>query len=622
MYVVTFYSFKGGVGRTLALANVGVELARTGRRVLLVDFDLEAPGLDTFDRLRPREPHKGIVEYVTDFTASHVAPDAREFVYELPELGAKDGRLWVMPAGSRDAEYAGKLGRIDWQELYDAHDGFLMFEDLKAQWEASFAPDYVLIDSRTGHTDVGGICTRQLPHAVVVLYFPNEQNLSGLRPVVSSIRAESDLREEGDIKLHFVMSNVPDLDDEQEILSGMQERFRADLKYEELISIIHRYDSLSLLRQSMFILERPKSRLAKEYRSLVNHITEYNNQDAEAVKRRLTMRPLRRMSARRGSESTQKFVDDVLRYHSDNGEIVYMLAMDLKRRGRLEEYQMLLARSIELGYRSPQAFLAQGEVALQTEGEDSSKLVSNVMEAFKFEGLDEDELTQGVEILRRAAPDKLREVTSAPAFRSLSPYQCSLVADEFMSCVEGLKGAVDLLVSCIGDAKTDGMAHRSVRRSLSLALIGLGRFQEAINLFGGSRPEPEALQIDDCFNYAIAEWGDRGKLPRDLFERVVELHSKNPVPYGPNYHQCLAIACCAIGAREDARRHIEQAITLIEEGPRPEFSCWRYMRVPPGEFKDDCAEIKELIAGDAIRPRFLLHRGALPHAGEPSSRSG
>ena len=49
MYVTTFYSFKGGVGRTMALVNVAVELANTGRRVLVVDFDLEAPGLDTFD---------------------------------------------------------------------------------------------------------------------------------------------------------------------------------------------------------------------------------------------------------------------------------------------------------------------------------------------------------------------------------------------------------------------------------------------------------------------------------------------------------------------------------------------------------------------------------------------
>src|ERR1041384_149121 len=43
--VVTFYSFKGGVGRTFALGDVAVYLARWGYRVLCVDLDLEAPGL-------------------------------------------------------------------------------------------------------------------------------------------------------------------------------------------------------------------------------------------------------------------------------------------------------------------------------------------------------------------------------------------------------------------------------------------------------------------------------------------------------------------------------------------------------------------------------------------------
>ena len=55
MYIVTFYSFKGGVGRTMALVNAGLELARSGRRVLLVDFDLEAPSIETFNLPRPRE---------------------------------------------------------------------------------------------------------------------------------------------------------------------------------------------------------------------------------------------------------------------------------------------------------------------------------------------------------------------------------------------------------------------------------------------------------------------------------------------------------------------------------------------------------------------------------------
>jgi cellulose biosynthesis protein BcsQ len=46
--VFTFYSYKGGVGRSMALVNVGVLLALEGHKVLLVDWDLEAPGLDTF----------------------------------------------------------------------------------------------------------------------------------------------------------------------------------------------------------------------------------------------------------------------------------------------------------------------------------------------------------------------------------------------------------------------------------------------------------------------------------------------------------------------------------------------------------------------------------------------
>ncbi|MEM6301295.1 MAG: AAA family ATPase, partial [Pseudomonadota bacterium] len=59
MYTVTFYSFKGGVGRSMAMMNVASELVAAGRRVLVVDFDLEAPGLDTFNLPCPQDRPKG-----------------------------------------------------------------------------------------------------------------------------------------------------------------------------------------------------------------------------------------------------------------------------------------------------------------------------------------------------------------------------------------------------------------------------------------------------------------------------------------------------------------------------------------------------------------------------------
>ena len=59
-FIFTFYSFKGGVGRSMALLNVGYALASRGRRVLLIDMDLEAPGLSRFlldsDELALRPP--------------------------------------------------------------------------------------------------------------------------------------------------------------------------------------------------------------------------------------------------------------------------------------------------------------------------------------------------------------------------------------------------------------------------------------------------------------------------------------------------------------------------------------------------------------------------------------
>ena len=209
MYVSTFYSFKGGVGRTMALVNAAVELAQRGRKVLAVDFDLEAPGLDTFEVLRAPPAAAGIVDFVSDYLATGEAPDVERFMHPS---AAVDG-LWIMPSGSQQG-YAASFGEIDWNVLYEQHSGYLLFEDLKEQWRQIIQPDYVLIDSRTGHTDTCGICTRQLPDAVTLLFFPNEQNLRGLAKVVRDIRAEGGASQRRRIDTHFVMSNVPDLDDE------------------------------------------------------------------------------------------------------------------------------------------------------------------------------------------------------------------------------------------------------------------------------------------------------------------------------------------------------------------------------------------------------------------------
>ena len=171
MYVTTFYSFKGGVGRSMALLNVAVELASCGRRVLVVDFDLEAPGIQTCAPFNSDRTLPGLVEYISEYIATRRAPDVAGYLHRANVPSS----LSFMPSGIQDATYASRLNAIDWLDLYQNLDGYLMFEDLKQQWR-NHGFDYVLVESRTGYTDVGGICTRQLPEAVVLMFFPRAEH--------------------------------------------------------------------------------------------------------------------------------------------------------------------------------------------------------------------------------------------------------------------------------------------------------------------------------------------------------------------------------------------------------------------------------------------------------------
>ena len=603
---MTFYSYKGGVGRSLALANTAYELAQTGRVVLVFDFVLEAPGLHTFEAFRPRATQKreGLVDYIREFCVTRSEPDVRNYVYEAIGVGQEEGRLWVMPAGKGGGEYARSLNMIDWQDLYEKEDGFLMMEDLRVQWKAAFEPDYVLIDSRTGYTDIGGICTRQLPDAVVILFFPNEQNLEGLKTVVSEIRSEktNGAGVERDIRLRFVMSNVPSLDDEHGILAAMEKRFAEQLGYEALSAIIHKYDSLALLKQGLFVAERPNTLLAKEYRDLTTQIVEGNLEDREGVIQTLRDRWRSRVLVGR-KDYDDKIVPQIMKHHGHDGELLYYLSNALGRSGKRKVAETVLGRSIELGYENPRALLDHASLGVR-EGETEVAL-AEVFQVLGNPDLDESLLGRTIEIVRLIDRKKLLDIVDTPAFSTLTFRQCILVVNELIFCEEGLRASVDLLkrVCENGDLRVQEM--KTLEGWLGMCLTGLSQCEEALKLFGTSRPVPSDLGTNDAFNYAMAEWGGLKKLPRDMFERVIELDSPEKRQRScANYAQCLAVSLWATEKTDEALECVELAESKIREQVT-DFSCWRYMSVTPHDFLKDCECIRRLIKGEQVTPPFF-----------------
>ena len=591
MYISTFYSFKGGVGRTMALVNAAVELAQRGRRVLAVDFDLEAPGLDTFDILRTAPDRPGIVDFVGEYVVTDKAPAIERFVSQSVALE----NLWIMPSG-RQQQYAASLGGIDWQELYEQRDGYLLFEDLKAQWRDYLQPDYVLIDSRTGHTDTCGICTRQLPDAVTLLFFPNEQNLRGLAEVVRDIRAESESTHERRIETHFVMSNVPDLDDEDDILRGMMARFKADLGIDPEPQIVHRYDSLSLLNQVVFTLHRPKSRLAKEYRGVVDQIVEGNLEDKDGALHYIDQ------VLRRGihcPHDIEKMLSKIEQYHSKNGEVLFRLGDQAADEDNWERAKSLFDRAADLGYEHPRTYLARARaLARMGEATNASRDAKRVLAAREIPLHD---VWEAIRLLGLDSP----EVATLPAVTSLTPRARLLLA--LMMERSGEVHAGVAVLRQVLDAKPDASTHERAVAQLSLALIATGEFREACSLLGSDGAVAEATDVARVFNYGMALWGRTGRAPRELFERVVELNEDNgESDRGANYLQCMAVAYWAVGKLDAALEFAHRAKKEADRSLRPTFSCWRYRTVQTQQFIKDTDGILALIHGDKdMAPQFM-----------------
>jgi hypothetical protein len=171
----------------MALANIAVLLAQKGLRVLAVDWDLEAPGLDRYFRSQfktiSHNDNAGLIDLLVDATdaTSEQRPDWRDYVSSIDVAGKYP--LSLITSGRPDGKYDTKVLDFDWRKFFEHANGGEFFEELREQWREEF--NVVLIDSRTGITDSGGVCTIQLPDILALVFTTNDQSVEGVLKVAS-----------------------------------------------------------------------------------------------------------------------------------------------------------------------------------------------------------------------------------------------------------------------------------------------------------------------------------------------------------------------------------------------------------------------------------------------------
>lgn len=280
--IYTCYSYKGGVGRSMALANIAALLWEKGLRVLMIDFDLEAPGLEQYFYRKDDQQflrvlsQRGIIDLLQSYKSLRsLPPDLKEeatsnpaevgstpgeslpadetfpylveplnnFIWEIhPRSSQNPGELLLMPAGRREREirgtdgettfeddfaaYADHVRAFSWEDFYLNFDGEDFFN---AFYEKILKrADIVLIDSRTGVAEMSGVCTYQLADVVVMFVAPNNQNIDGTKKIASSLVGRDDLirkrYKQRKLSVIFVPSRVDS--SEKEKVDDLARRFR------------------------------------------------------------------------------------------------------------------------------------------------------------------------------------------------------------------------------------------------------------------------------------------------------------------------------------------------------------------------------------------------------------
>ncbi|MEV7595245.1 hypothetical protein AB0O42_33775 [Streptomyces sp. NPDC089922] len=208
--VSTFYSLRGGVGRSTALAHAARIIAGQGLTVLCIDMDLEAPGLASlFDVEDSVVEGIGVVPLLATAEMTGEIGALDEHVVRVTE----EVGLFLLPAGCPGPEYARLLSHLDPTAWYGQDEVNPLRLLVEAVSNLAERPDVVLIDSRTGISPLAAPLLFDVSDINVIAFYPHPQARAGTRALTRALLAASSRRSSEESQLtpevRFVVSPVP-----------------------------------------------------------------------------------------------------------------------------------------------------------------------------------------------------------------------------------------------------------------------------------------------------------------------------------------------------------------------------------------------------------------------------
>lgn len=336
MKTITFYSYKGGVGRSLALVNVATRLAEFGKKVCVIDFDLEAPGLHIKFPIPKNvlKNRKGIVDYVYEFANNGIIhEELKDFVINF-QASNYSKPISLISAGETDSSlYWKKLSSINWYDLiYENPNGLAFLLNLKSLIKKEINPDFLLIDSRTGISELSGIALSLLADEVVVVAANNKENLLGAKKIISSLKDSENSILGTNPKINFVLSRVPFTNKQEDKAKELflVNRIKREYLHPHVdeINIIHSDRELEESEKVKIAYEKDDSnpQISIDYLKLFEKLTKKDLTEDE-VQRFKNIRESERLAAMANNSENLyvklEYINDAIKLNQSNIDLYY-----------------------------------------------------------------------------------------------------------------------------------------------------------------------------------------------------------------------------------------------------------------------------------------------------------
>jgi len=318
MKIISFFSFKGGVGRTALLTNLGAYWAAQGKVVLLMDLDLAAPGLSYSlpgRMLDDQGRGQGMADLLAAFfegikkdpdNISFLPPQylIRAVDIQAPYFQGAAGNLFFIPAGQRPLSadqwgeglpgeslippIPGTAPEKDESQKQTASRALAHYlKEYLQNWTVPDGPaqgkkiDYLLIDTRTGFAELLDLSLGYLAGQMVLVFSLNEQNLRGLKMTLDALETKRVPVGTFPLQVTVVFSPLPAAEDVQlfQRLEKGQQLIAQSLRFDrsgqrELPPArftIH-YNQVLANQESLMVLEFPKSLYSREVTAIAHHL--------------------------------------------------------------------------------------------------------------------------------------------------------------------------------------------------------------------------------------------------------------------------------------------------------------------------------------------------------------